>query len=269
MDSSTWIEEAEELYKKGMSYTKIGENLKVDRKKVSLALREKGYSSNLKYYPNLESNAYRKYDLNDDVFEVIDTEEKAYWLGFLYADGSVSKDNNVIDLALKESDKEHLYRYKEFLSYEGKVVKKNKKTETKIYNGYRVSFSSKKMKQDLIKHGCTPRKTKTLTYPSKSIPTELERHFIRGYIDGDGSITYANSRKQISLEIIGTENFLLGCISYFKKLGVFKSNINVFNHSDIKRYMISGQQALVILNDIYKDSSIHLERKYARYAVYR
>lgn len=260
-----WFYEAEALYIKGDSYTQIGKILSVDRKKVSKYLREAGYKSNLKYHPGLSSTSYRKYYLNDASFEVIDTEEKAYWLGFLYADGAINSSNNVIELSLQESDESHLYKFKDFLAYTGKVSIKIKKTPKKDYISYRVLFSSEQMKKNLIRLGCTPRKSKTLTFPSHElVPEELIRHFIRGYVDGDGCIGKTSGGK-ISLEVLGTEVFLSGYIKYIKNLGVQKLNLNSFSHSDIKRAMHSSNDARMILNDLYKNATVYLERKYEKY----
>ena len=56
----------------------------------------------------------RRYNVNHKYFEVIDTEEKAYWLGFLYADGCVIKTKTGSSLLLKLSvkDEEHLNLFK-------------------------------------------------------------------------------------------------------------------------------------------------------------
>lgn len=85
-------------------------------------MRKNGVISNPKYARNVNPNKLRKYDYGycENLFKAIDTEEKAYWLGFLYADGNISKDKNVIELSLKESDIEHLKQYRKFLNLENK-----------------------------------------------------------------------------------------------------------------------------------------------------
>ena len=63
----------------------------------------------------------RKYNCNYDYFKEIDTEDKSYWLGFLYADGSIHKTKHTMDLVLSINDKEHLYSFvivKGLLQYE-------------------------------------------------------------------------------------------------------------------------------------------------------
>ena len=109
---------------------------------------------------------------NHNTFEIIDTEEKAYWLGFLYADGCISKNQNIIQIALKRADKTHLEKFREFIGNTN-----NKITYSKNTKSYRFCFNSKKIKQDLIKLGCIPAKSLTLKFPTeKQIPKDLIRH---------------------------------------------------------------------------------------------
>ena len=60
------------------------------------------------YEAKSASELKRKYPIQEDFFDVIDTEEKAYVLGLLYADGYNNTDRNSVSLSLKESDKEIL-----------------------------------------------------------------------------------------------------------------------------------------------------------------
>jgi hypothetical protein len=118
---------------------------------------------------------------NIDIFQNIDTEEKAYWLGFLYADGCVHSQENKIELGLAEKDYEHLNKFRNFLQIKNKIAYRD---STK---SYRLSFRSKKSKQDLIALGYIPCKSLLLHFPnSQQVPDYLIKHFIRGYFDGDG-----------------------------------------------------------------------------------
>lgn len=261
-----WINKAEKLYNEGLSYRKIAKELKVDRKRISFYLREKGYKSNPKYVRNIDKNKLRKYDYSyaESVFENIDSEEKAYWLGFLYADGYISQGiKNEISLSLKEEDREHLEKFRAFLKLENKkITLKKKEMNNKIYYSYRFCLSNQKIRNDLILLGCLPRKTFKLSFPnSNQVPDYLVRHFIRGYIDGDGCITNHITSK-ISLEILGTEQFLKG---YLEKIDIKNKKIYSFNHSAIKRIVLSGKNAIYVLDDIYKDAHIFMRRKYDRY----
>ena len=257
-----WIEKAENLYKQQLSFTEIGRRLNVDRKKVSYYLQKLGYKPNHKFMPKTEVIQKNKIFINDNYFEVIDTEHKAYWLGFLYADGYISETKNNIELSLKESDLEHLKLFQKDLESKHELKKKIKDN---CYISYRLSFNSKKMKQDLIKKGCIPNKSLVLKFPNiEQVPQELIPHFIRGYFDGDGCIT-KHATSSISLEILGTEELLKGICDYFN----IKGHIYTFNHSSVKRFMIAGNEAIKILDCLYKDSTIHLNRKFDKFAVIR
>ena len=136
-------------------------------------------------------------------FEIIDTEEKAYWLGFLYADGSVSSTDNRIELGLAEKDLNHIEKFKEFIGIPNKI---SYRPQTK---SYRYSFKSIPCKEDLIKHGCVPKKSLILKFPTEEqVPEHLIRHFIRGYFDGDG--WFSNTSSCFQVGIIGTEDFIRG-----------------------------------------------------------
>lgn len=255
MEYPKWIEKAEELYKQSISFAKIGEELKVDRKLVSYYLQKKGYEPNHKYITKnyVIQKTQKAVDANS--FENIDSEEKAYWLGFLMADGCVFEKRNSIELSLKEEDLEHLKKFKRFMKSEHKISKKIKHGK---YVGYRITITNKKIKKDLINNECIPNKTKNMKFPN--IEKNLYNHFIRGYFDGDGSIV-KHSTAKISLEILGHKEFLSEIANFF---GV-EGHVYSFNHSSISRFMIAGKKANEIMKCLYKDSTIHLERKYNKY----
>lgn len=196
--------------------------------------------------------------MNSDIFENIDSNEKAYWLGFLYADGYISNKETKIELALKEEDHEHLIKFAKFLEYTGKIEYKSK---TKAY---RISFRSKKMKNDLISKGCIPNKSKVLKFPTYEIvPKEHIKSFIRGYIDGDGYI--GNDGKYLRMNILGTEDMILGIIKELELREVKIRKANKDGADEIKQVEWKGLYLKKILDDLYKDSDVYLERKYNKY----
>jgi mobile intron protein len=197
-----------------------------------------------------------------DHFENIDTEEKAYWLGFLYADGYISYKENKIELALAEKDYEHVAKFKKFIGLDNRICYKA------AVKAYRFSFRSDKMKNDLIKQGCTPRKSLTLVFPSEEqVPRYLIKHFMRGYFDGDGWFTNTRASEQVG--VIGTLSFL----EDWKSILLEKINLqtkskffNVHRENGAKRFMFSQKEDVTnFLNWIYKDSKIYLDRKYEHY----
>ena len=123
-----------ELKKQGKGVTEIGRLLNLDRGQISKKLKELGYST--------ERNPIQK-----DIFSIIDSEEKAYWLGFLYADGYVNKIQGQVAVALKEEDLQHLKKLKNFLKCNNKI------SYDKTNHAYKLSFCCSQITNDLIKLG--------------------------------------------------------------------------------------------------------------------
>lgn len=92
-----------------------------------------------------ENTNKNKIKLNDDVFDKIDSEEKAYLLGFLSADGYILNDGRTIGIALKREDKYILEKFKEILEYEGEIKDYTAKTSYGISEYSRLRFSSPKI----------------------------------------------------------------------------------------------------------------------------
>lgn len=261
-----WYDKAEEMFLKGDTYADIGRAIDVDRKRVSYWIRKMGHKTNPKRIRNSKTIS-RKYHFKEDIFETIDTEEKAYWLGFLYADGNVSEYKNDISVGLAEKDAEHLSKLKMFLQTNAPIKKKKKKHKNKTYIGYSLTVTSQQTKKDLIDKGCMPRKSMNLSFPDKKqVPKNLLPHFVRGYFDGDGSVTHANKGRQISAEILGTREFIEELIEW---VGV-DVNIHSFKHSPTTfRVQYFGPKAEVFFKKIYQNASVSLSRKYERYVNFR
>ena len=201
-------------------------------------------------------NQYRTVQ-NQDIFNEIDNEHKAYWLGFLYADGSVAANNNRIELCLAAKDLNHLIKFKDFIGIDNKISYRSKT------NAYRYSFRNKKIKQDLIKQGCIPQKSLKLKFPNKNqVPNYLIHHFMRGYLDGDGYITHTD--KTISMGFIGTQEFILSAVQVFN----LKPNkiCDVHRKDGAKRYQLSAKQEMKdFLYLLYHEAKVYLDRKYEKY----
>ena len=277
-----WLDKAIELYNKDFSYLKIGRELNIDRKLVSKVLKQHGYMPkySFKNRNGVERtfDTWRKYKFNEHFFDIIDTEEKAYWLGFLYADGYVSSTNNTVELGLKESDKSHIEKFIASIDGDMPIRKKEKIIGDKIYVSYSVSITSSIFKNALINNGCVNNKSLVLKFPTKDIvPSELIHHFIRGYIDGDGCYYFGTNlyngknhsykSHYISIDVAGTEDFLLGMIMSLK---LHQNKLHTLHdYNDIpKKVSYSGKYAIDIINTIFKDANIYLDRKYERICNY-
>ena len=193
------------------------------------------------------------------IFETIDTEEKAYWLGFLYADGSVGSREHKIELGLAEQDLKQIEKFRDFIGIMNKI------SYRPVTKSYRYSFRSESCKEDLIKQGCIPKKSLILKFPtSEQVPQNLIRHFIRGYFDGDGWFT--NTEECFQVGIIGTEDFIKGFLNSIEIENKNNKIFNVHREDGAKRYVFgSYQDVLNFLNWIYKDSNVYLDRKHEHY----
>lgn len=176
----------------------------------------------------------KKYKINEKFFETIDNQEKAYVLGFLYADGNLHKNKNNFSIELSEKDIKILKKIKSVLQSNHKLFKHiqyNKKYK-KYYIGYRLTVCNVKMCNDLLKIGVVSNKSLNIKFPD--IKINLLCHFIRGYFDGDGSIYhYKRIGKRIINDFSGVEFALLGSNHFCKSLyKLFKRKINVIGYCD-------------------------------------
>lgn len=213
-----------------------------------------------------------KYTYNDKFFENIDNESKAYWLGFLYADGCITRFYRneklkamSLELTLKSEDKSHLEKFLNDLEANVPIQKKTVKLNNKKYNANRVVINCTKMCRDLIALGCTPQKSLTLAFPSLDIvPEHLVNHFVRGYFDGDGCVFYKDYRlyggKQRThiVGFVGTFSFLTSLLE------VINLNYEIHQKSGQKAYQVNlgSYDAFVKMYDyMYKNATVYLGRK--------
>lgn len=211
---------------------------------------------------------HRKYPINEDFFDNIDTEEKAYFLGFLYADGCNQMEHfwSTV-LSLEVADQEILQKFSNLIYKQPQHAKE----QVKIYNrehehkGITASLyiNSKHICQQMVKLGCVPNKTFLLKYP-EWMPNYLHKHFIRGYFDGDGTIN-REKEKLSGCKIISTQEFLIS----IKKISNIDCNIYKENKNNDKNtyelYYSGNRNILLFLHWIYSGSTIYLKRKYDAY----
>ena len=209
----------------------------------------------------------RKYTLDETFFDVIDTEAKAYVLGFIAADGYVDDTNNRIVISLNVKDEDILAKILDKVNSNQKIkyfIKDGK------YNHCKISLNSKKIVSSIIKRGVLPRKSLTMSGEViDSIPKEFVRHFLRGYFEGDGHVTYGSkyaSGIKYCVVIIGTLDFLT---KTFKANCISNSLIKKYSSCGMYRWVTSKRDHVdAFLTYIYKDSTIYLNRKYAIYCAH-
>lgn len=201
----------------------------------------------------------RKYYYDDKFFNQIENEEQAYFLGLLYADGSINNKRNEVILTLKSED---TYILDIFM----KVLKSNRSVWKYSLNGReysRIVINSKTIVNDLIRYGCVSNKTHILKFPN-NINKNIIHHMIRGYFDGDGSISGKTIKFTGNLLFLeGIENYILKYLNVNKKKHYSPCNKNRVNN--IRELKYNGNKIVSNIFDlIYKDASIFLKRKHEK-----
>ncbi len=198
-------------------------------------------------------------DIRHDYFARIDTPTKAYLLGLLAADGTVSSraEWNHIGLEVQMRDRALI----ELVNHE---IAPDVQARARDRNGKSyciITFSSARLKQDLCRHGVVPRKTQFLTWP-QDLPIGLEWAYVLGYFDGDGSFTLdpRGERTYPHWCVLGTVGFLTSV-----KLAVFR-HTGIQCREPLPRigcYLLakSGAGARVIDAWMHQHPNLGLDRK--------
>lgn len=256
-----------ELYNNNLSSSKIGEMFNVTHGAILQILEQQGCQR------RNADDTHRIYPIREDYFNIIDTQEKAYILGFTYADGCNHLENNYFDydLSVKDADilkkiSERIYLEKPHDRIRYYSREKEHKGKKKVLHSAVLSINSKHMCNVLNNLGCEPRKSFTAKFPEWLQDKTLQRHFIRGYYDGDGGthVSYKKGGCSIS-KIIGTSAFIQSLCSIIR----LETSVNIYVEvirSDLQRLYISGnQQVKRFLDWLYLGSTIHLDRKHLKY----
>lgn len=254
------IDNIVKMYENNISLREIEKRTHHGRPAITKLLEELGVKTT-------KGNHYRKYFFDFDFFEKIDNELSAYWLGFIYADGCIQRQNKYgeqeFKIAISEKDLELLEKFKEDIKSTYPIRYDKSKEQTQVIQ----SLRSQKAVNDLKQLGCIENKSLILTFPTEDqVPKEFIYHFIRGYFDGDGSITYyqkeKNHKKQFTISFVGTENFIKSLYNYFNMGSIFKDK-----RKENSWYItINGnQQVKKIYELMYKDATRYMDRKYQKF----
>lgn len=239
------------LIEKNKSYRDVGKLFNICHKTVKKwAERNNVVSQHRGCWPVVK----RKNNLNDDYFEVIDSGDKAYFLGLILTDGNVRiTKNNVyqISMTLVSKDGYLLEALSKSIEYEGKL---------RVSNGYtNIQFTSKKVFEDLGKLGVIPRKSLVVKMPS------IDRYFypdlIRGIIDGDGCF-YKRSGEVSGLSIVsGSIDFITSIHSIITSISGAK-NKNPHKIKGTNCYSISyGKRECKMIVPVIYNGGICMSRK--------
>ena len=246
-------EDIAQLYKSTRSLQKVSQLVRLSVSTVHRRLKESGVFTDR-----------RTYLIDETLFQVLDAEWKAYFLGLLFADGCVSSNYAILlnlhekDRAILEQLNTHVYQNQKPLTYSRAVVYKGKDGLPRNNAAqYKLIICSKRICENLSKWGCSARKSLSLLMPM-DIPKDMMSHFIRGYFDGDGGVS------DHTWCIVSSKAFCLSLSEYLRSLGLHAvcsdyrkvARLRCWRRADVK----------FLYEYLYKDATIFLERK--RAAVY-
>lgn len=239
----------EEHIKNGLSYSQIREKYNISRGTWDYYIRQK-----------FNKNAdLRKFRCNDTFFDIIDSEIKAYLLGFLYADGYISSDGR-IGILLNIKDKEIIELFQKYIAPNSRIKYLNYQ-DIKRSPQVKLRFKSKKLYKRLQEFGFTTDKTHTHCNILDKIPKHFKKDFIRGYTDGDGSIRFDKQGNWYKVGITwcnGVPEILNEIKEYFKECSGHMHNRDTY-------YTLSYEKksdVWFICSHLYENCTYYLERKY-------
>lgn len=232
-----------EMYNRGINTPQIDRELHLKRGISSYLLRKNNIE--------LHHRGPKSMIGNENFFDVIDTEQKAYYLGWIMADGNISINNGQYSLKIHLAlhDKEIIDNF---------LIATESRNKTKVKEGehpsYYVSLTSVHMCKKLMNFGVVPRKSGFEIFP-EAIPEQLKHHFVRGIFDGDGIASIASKRSGF----VGSKDMLLSILEVMgeenKWLIENKRNKNIF-------YFLGGKKfSKKLYNYLYNDATIWLSRK--------
>ena len=245
-----------EMYKNGKLLKEIADEFGTTRATVSKLLKKNG----------IEIDRFT-YHFNEHYFDDVNSQDKAYILGLLWADGHNRVDKGSVILELQEDDKDLLESINNVTDNERPLrkVELNKKNP-KWKNQYNLLWQSKYLSDLLNKYGMCQRKSLVLEFPNW-LDNKLYPHFIRGYLDGDGCICCLKNDTRIQVSMVGTRMFLESVQSICCDLGV-KAYITHDERADdviCQLAIVSNSSSMIFLNWIYRNANLKLERKYQKY----
>ena len=208
------------------------------------------------------------YHFDEHYFDNIDTQDKAYILGLLWADGYNDTDKGSIAIQLQEQDKELLLKINRVTCNERPLRKSSlSEKNSRWQDQYMLTWQSRYVSKLLDEYGMHKKKSLILEFPGW-LDEDLCRHFIRGYIDGDGCISLSQNGKFASVSMVGTKMFL----NVVKDIIKESLDVDVVIQRDKRAQepictLRCGTKDGVskILKWIYRDANLFLNRKYNKY----
>ncbi len=231
-------------YLSGMTQKQVGMENGIGRDAVGNILRH--FDVPIREYTGSRSEARREWEWNTDFFYQED-HTTAYWAGFIIADGNITDKGNVMALVIQGKDLEHLKKFCYDIELSPDAIYKDYK-----WDAYGIHLNYEGLGIQLRPWGITPRKSKTFVQPS-DLPDELIPHFLRGWIDGDGSVyRYGRSARIVvssgNIESLRWFELALRYIGYQGHIGIKKTSSKKYPDNYHSIYLIKGRKNVLFKN---------------------
>lgn len=244
-----------EMYNSGMYLRDISNYFHCRVTKITDILHSAGIRTNNegKYLNRLANTTY---------FNVIDSEVKAYLLGFVTADGSVGARagrnfGKTLRLELQESDESILDLLSSELNIKSKKYYRNKNGKVTVS----VGISSTEIVNSLEKYGVVANKTYILESLFMDLPDDLLRAYLRGLFDGDGSlyissgIVHGNFTEGLKHIVVQFRDIINS------KIGI-ENTTKIQCNNGVYHAVWNGSNCVKLCEYLYKDAKYFLPRKY-------
>lgn len=242
-----------------MTYQQIGQIINKTKSAVQNKLRVLGLKKP------------EKYVYNHSFFKKIDNEQKAYWLGFIFADGYISITNSgyCCGIELKASDFEHLKKFNKAIDGNVEVnFRQREDLRIGVRRTCKIRLFSKEIVEDLKNLGCMENKSDKIAIPNLS--KNLVWHFLRGFFDGDGCIILNKQRNTMQFDFCSSSLKMLEDIrAFLYENGIFSYIVeSTGSNGPIKRkipnyrlYIKGMENGYIFGTKLYKNATIFLHRK--------
>lgn len=207
-----------------------------------------------------DNHNFKKYNVNQNYFNLIDDEIKAYWFGFILADGHVTKSKDHLMITLNKNDRTHLEKFRLDIESNHPIKQRND------YDSFEINIGSSILCNELYNKGINNRKSWEIDIDKiiNSIPMRLYNHFIRGIFDGDGCIkiykqTHYN-KPLYHFSIVGLYDLLNFIKEQFDIDMSLKYDTRTKSTYELKTR--SKGSIVKIREYLYKNATIYLDRKY-------
>lgn len=274
------LTQIKELYLSGLSAVQVASRMNTDKGTCRREITTMGILRSISETRRITMGI--KF-VKSDAFDLL-TPEALYWVGFLYADGSIEKNVPTVGVALAEVDKTHLEKFNQFLGGQLHITECTPKKQDMTLKGridysgrmFRVKVADRKLYDRLKELGFTSNKTHVI------VPHELLKHsrdFWRGCVDGDGWISLSNSQganhgiegakvyTYPKIGLCGNKATITEFLKFIEMNGIVcKSGVKKAPRENSLYSMDStSKPAVAIMNLLYKDSVTYLDRKYEKY----